>query len=86
MTDCLTKVSISLLRRAGVVSLLNSCRVVHKQNVGAAGELGADCVDEMAEKVAEQGVPLGSNTADCSFSLEGTGGNFAKVRAPIDGT
>eukprot|EP00965_Chrysotila_dentata_P154595 5108447-Pleurochrysis_carterae.AAC.1 len=36
----------------------------------------------MAEKVAEEGVPLGSNTTN---SLAGTGGNFEKMRAPIDG-
>eukprot|EP00965_Chrysotila_dentata_P111147 3673482-Pleurochrysis_carterae.AAC.1 len=39
----------------------------------------------MAEKVAEEGVPLGSNKTGCSFSLAGTGGNFKKTRAPVDG-
>eukprot|EP00965_Chrysotila_dentata_P019261 641127-Pleurochrysis_carterae.AAC.1 len=39
----------------------------------------------MAEKVREEGVPLGSNTTGCSFSLAGTSGNFEKTRAPIDG-
>eukprot|EP00965_Chrysotila_dentata_P055122 1829138-Pleurochrysis_carterae.AAC.1 len=39
----------------------------------------------MAEKVAEEGVPLGINTTGCSLSLAGTGGNFEKTRAPIDG-
>eukprot|EP00965_Chrysotila_dentata_P172845 5704060-Pleurochrysis_carterae.AAC.1 len=38
----------------------------------------------MAEKVAEEGVPLGSNTTGCSLSLMGTGGNFEKRKAPID--
>ena len=78
-------VVLSLLRCASVVSLFNSCRVVHEQHGGAAAELGADGVEEMAEKVAEKRVPLGSNTTGCSLSLAGTGGNFEKTRAPIDG-
>eukprot|EP00965_Chrysotila_dentata_P077376 2554473-Pleurochrysis_carterae.AAC.1 len=39
----------------------------------------------MAEKVAEEGVLLGSNAAGCSLSLAGTGGNFEKTRAPSYG-
>eukprot|EP00965_Chrysotila_dentata_P046079 1532063-Pleurochrysis_carterae.AAC.1 len=39
----------------------------------------------MAEKVAEEGVPLGSNTTGCNLSLAGTSSNFEKTRAPIDG-
>eukprot|EP00965_Chrysotila_dentata_P131296 4340354-Pleurochrysis_carterae.AAC.1 len=38
----------------------------------------------MAEKVAEEGVPFGSNTTGCSLSLAGTSGNFKKARASID--
>eukprot|EP00965_Chrysotila_dentata_P157828 5214078-Pleurochrysis_carterae.AAC.1 len=44
-------------------------------------QLSANGVDEMAEKVAEGGVPLGSNTTGCSVSLAGNGGNFEKTRA-----
>eukprot|EP00965_Chrysotila_dentata_P105197 3474237-Pleurochrysis_carterae.AAC.1 len=62
-----------------------SCRVIHEQHGGATAELGTDGVEEMADKVAEEGVPLGSNTAGCSFSLTGTDGNFEKTRASIDG-
>eukprot|EP00965_Chrysotila_dentata_P031113 1036418-Pleurochrysis_carterae.AAC.1 len=40
----------------------------------------------MAEKVAEEGFPLGSNTTGCSLSLAGTDSNFEKTRAlTIDG-
>eukprot|EP00965_Chrysotila_dentata_P121012 4002525-Pleurochrysis_carterae.AAC.1 len=39
----------------------------------------------MAEKVAEEGFPLGSNTTGCSLNLAGINGNFEKTRAPIDG-
>eukprot|EP00965_Chrysotila_dentata_P171413 5657019-Pleurochrysis_carterae.AAC.1 len=39
----------------------------------------------MARNVAEEGVPLGSNTTGRSDSLAGTGSNFEKMRAPIDG-
>eukprot|EP00965_Chrysotila_dentata_P162595 5368745-Pleurochrysis_carterae.AAC.1 len=39
-----------------MVSLFNSCRVVHEQHGGAAAEFDADGVEEMAEKVAEEGV------------------------------
>eukprot|EP00965_Chrysotila_dentata_P166557 5498882-Pleurochrysis_carterae.AAC.1 len=39
----------------------------------------------MAKKVAEEGVPFGSNTTGCSLSSAGTGCNFEKTRAPIDG-
>eukprot|EP00965_Chrysotila_dentata_P082770 2731001-Pleurochrysis_carterae.AAC.1 len=38
----------------------------------------------MAEKVAEESIPLGSNTTGCSLSLAGTGGDFEKTRAPVD--
>eukprot|EP00965_Chrysotila_dentata_P177999 5880039-Pleurochrysis_carterae.AAC.1 len=38
----------------------------------------------MAEKVAEEGVPLGSNTTGCTLSLAGTESNFKKTRASID--
>eukprot|EP00965_Chrysotila_dentata_P044904 1491551-Pleurochrysis_carterae.AAC.1 len=39
----------------------------------------------MVEKVAKLGVPLGSNATGCSLSLAGTGSNFGKMRAPLDG-
>eukprot|EP00965_Chrysotila_dentata_P184040 6077071-Pleurochrysis_carterae.AAC.2 len=55
-----------------------------QQHVGATAEHNAESVEEMAEKVAQEGVPLGSNKTGCSFSLAGTGGNFEKTRAPID--
>eukprot|EP00965_Chrysotila_dentata_P255101 6212101-Pleurochrysis_carterae.AAC.1 len=58
-------VVLSFLRCASVVSLFNSCRIVHKKHGGATAELGADGVEEMAEKVVEEGVPLGSNTTGC---------------------
>eukprot|EP00965_Chrysotila_dentata_P157972 5219207-Pleurochrysis_carterae.AAC.1 len=58
-------VVLSLLRCASVVSLFNSCRAVHEQHGGATAELGADGVEEMAKKVAKEGVPLGSNTTGC---------------------
>eukprot|EP00965_Chrysotila_dentata_P156734 5178566-Pleurochrysis_carterae.AAC.1 len=45
-----------------------------------------DGVEEMAEKVAEEGVPFGSNTTGCSLSLARTAGNFEEARAPVDGT
>eukprot|EP00965_Chrysotila_dentata_P157332 5197858-Pleurochrysis_carterae.AAC.1 len=38
---------------------------------------------QMAEKVADEGVPLGSKTTGCSLSLAGTGRNFETTRAPI---
>eukprot|EP00965_Chrysotila_dentata_P113679 3757836-Pleurochrysis_carterae.AAC.4 len=76
-----TLVLLSLLRCASVVSLSNSCRV-DEQHGGATDELGADGIEEMAEKVAEEGAPLGSNTTGCSLSLTGTGGIFEKTRAP----
>eukprot|EP00965_Chrysotila_dentata_P140953 4659637-Pleurochrysis_carterae.AAC.1 len=45
----------------------------------------ADGVQHMAdEKVVEKRVPLGSNTAGCSFSLARTGSNFDNAGAPID--
>eukprot|EP00965_Chrysotila_dentata_P251867 6210327-Pleurochrysis_carterae.AAC.1 len=68
-----------------VVSLFNSCIVVHEQHSSATAELGASGVEEMAEKVAEADVPLGSSTTGCSLSLVGTGGNFERMRASIDG-
>eukprot|EP00965_Chrysotila_dentata_P077102 2545612-Pleurochrysis_carterae.AAC.1 len=59
------------LRCASVVSLqLNSCRVVHEQHGGAAVNLGADGVEEMAEKVAEERVSVGSNTTGCSSAWQ----------------
>eukprot|EP00965_Chrysotila_dentata_P056201 1863656-Pleurochrysis_carterae.AAC.1 len=39
----------------------------------------------MAEKVAEEGFPLGSNTTGCSLSLAEICGSFEKTRASIDG-
>eukprot|EP00965_Chrysotila_dentata_P254180 6211789-Pleurochrysis_carterae.AAC.1 len=78
-------VVLSLLRCASMVSLFNSCRVVHEQHSGAAVELCTNGVKEiMAGKVAEDGVPLGSNIAGCSLSLAGTGGNFEESGASID--
>eukprot|EP00965_Chrysotila_dentata_P008609 280185-Pleurochrysis_carterae.AAC.1 len=62
-----------------------SCRDVHEQLGGAAPKLGADGVDEMTEEVAEGGILLGSNSTGCSLSLAGTGGDFERTRAPIDG-
>eukprot|EP00965_Chrysotila_dentata_P229370 6197156-Pleurochrysis_carterae.AAC.3 len=56
-------VVLSLLSGAAVVSLFNSCRVLHEQQGSAAAELGAVGVEGMAKNVAEEGVPLGSNTA-----------------------
>eukprot|EP00965_Chrysotila_dentata_P250139 6209270-Pleurochrysis_carterae.AAC.4 len=70
---------------AGVASLFNSSRVVHEQHGGAVVELGADGVEEMSEKVAEENFLFGSNIAGRIFSLPQTGGNFEKARAPIDG-
>eukprot|EP00965_Chrysotila_dentata_P131366 4343323-Pleurochrysis_carterae.AAC.1 len=58
-------VVLSLLRCVSVVNLFNSCRAVHEQHGGAAAVLGADDVELMAEKVEEEGVPLGSNTTGC---------------------
>eukprot|EP00965_Chrysotila_dentata_P198141 6178615-Pleurochrysis_carterae.AAC.1 len=73
-----------VLRCASVVSLFNSSRAVHEQHRGAAVEFGTYGVEEMAEKDTEKGVPLGSNTTGCSFSLAGTGGNFETARFPIN--
>eukprot|EP00965_Chrysotila_dentata_P111078 3671305-Pleurochrysis_carterae.AAC.1 len=39
--------------------------IAHEQHGGAAAEPGADGVEEMAEKAAEEGVPLSSNTTGC---------------------
>eukprot|EP00965_Chrysotila_dentata_P183084 6045842-Pleurochrysis_carterae.AAC.1 len=68
-----------------MVSLFNSCRVVHEQHGGATAEVGANGVEEMAKKTAEEGVLLGSNTTGCSLSLAGAGSNFEKTRAPVHG-
>eukprot|EP00965_Chrysotila_dentata_P095949 3170737-Pleurochrysis_carterae.AAC.2 len=79
------RVVLNFFRCASVVSLFNNYGVVHEQHGGAAVELGTDDVEEMAEKVAEACVPLGSNTTGCSLSLAGTGGKFEKARALING-
>eukprot|EP00965_Chrysotila_dentata_P262138 6214481-Pleurochrysis_carterae.AAC.4 len=72
-------------RLSNVVNNMITARCSAEQHGGATAELGADGVEEMAEKAAEEGVPLGSNTTGCSLSLAGTGGNFEKTKAPIDG-
>eukprot|EP00965_Chrysotila_dentata_P170611 5632190-Pleurochrysis_carterae.AAC.1 len=75
-------VVLSLLRCASVVSLFNSCRIVHEQHGGPALKLGGEGVEEMGKKVAKKDVSLGSNTAGCNFNLARTGGKFEKTRAP----
>eukprot|EP00965_Chrysotila_dentata_P008574 279301-Pleurochrysis_carterae.AAC.1 len=67
-----------------VLVVLTAALSMKKQHSGAAVQLGAEGVAKMAEKVAEEGAPLGSNTTGCSFSLAGSGGNFEKARASID--
>eukprot|EP00965_Chrysotila_dentata_P015923 526989-Pleurochrysis_carterae.AAC.1 len=47
-------VVLSLLRNFGVASLFNSCRAGHEQDSGAAVELGANGVKQMAQKDAKE--------------------------------
>eukprot|EP00965_Chrysotila_dentata_P196222 6177449-Pleurochrysis_carterae.AAC.1 len=77
---------LSLLRGAGVVSLFNSCSVIHnhEQHSGATVELGADGVEQMTKQVAEEHVSLGGYIAGCNSSLARTGNNFDKAGAPIN--
>eukprot|EP00965_Chrysotila_dentata_P112161 3708011-Pleurochrysis_carterae.AAC.3 len=53
-------VVLTFFRCASVISLFNSCRVVHEQHEGATVEVGTDGFEEMAENVSEEGVPHGS--------------------------
>eukprot|EP00965_Chrysotila_dentata_P252530 6210733-Pleurochrysis_carterae.AAC.1 len=54
---------------------------------GFAVELGANDVEQVARKIAEEGVSLiGSNTASSSLSLARTGSDFEELGAPVYGT
>eukprot|EP00965_Chrysotila_dentata_P077522 2558845-Pleurochrysis_carterae.AAC.1 len=52
----------------------------------SAMQVGANGVELVAEKIAEEGVPLGRNTASSSLILAGTGGDFEKAGASVYGS
>eukprot|EP00965_Chrysotila_dentata_P220933 6192089-Pleurochrysis_carterae.AAC.1 len=70
-------VVLSLFRCASVISLFNSFRVVYEQYGGAAVELGAYGVEQMAEKVAVDRVVLGSIIESESREAQLRGGSQA---------